>query len=148
MGGLKAGWDMRAEQSILEGSVPNVVPRLKRGMVAEHGSCPWADAGVIIPWNVYMHYGNKTLLNECYEGMKAWVDYERKKEEGLGGPHLIKDGFHFADWLALDNDVPGPFGATNPLFVASAYYYKDASILSASARILGNIEDEKIYGDL
>ena len=62
-------WDMRAEQSILEGSVPNVVPRLKRGMVAEHGSSPWADAGVIIPWNVYMHYGNRTLLNECYEGM-------------------------------------------------------------------------------
>jgi alpha-L-rhamnosidase N-terminal domain./bacterial alpha-L-rhamnosidase len=139
---------MRAEQSILEGSVPNVVPRLKRGMVAEHGSSPWADAGVIIPWNVYMHYGNRTLLNECYEGMKAWVDYERKKEEELGGPHLIKDGFHFADWLALDNDAPGPFGATNPLFVASAYYYKNASILSESARVLGNLEDEKIYGDL
>ena len=141
-------WDMRAEQSILEGSVPNVVPRLKRGMVAEHGSSPWADAGVIIPWNVYMHYGNRTLLNECYEGMKAWVDYERKKEEELGGPHLIKYGFHFADWLALDNDASGPFGATNPLFVASAYYYKNASILSESARVLGNLEDEKIYGDL
>ena len=38
-------WDMRAEQSILDGAVPNVVPWLKRGMVAEYGACPWADAG-------------------------------------------------------------------------------------------------------
>lgn len=112
-------WDMRAEQSILDGSVPNVVPRLKEGMVSEHGSCPWADAGVIIPWNVYRQYGNRTLLAECYPGMKAWVDCQRKKEETLGGAHLIKNGFHFADWLALDNEQPGPFGATDPLYIAS-----------------------------
>ncbi|MCI6464191.1 MAG: glycoside hydrolase family 78 protein [Faecalicatena sp.] len=129
-------WDMRAEQSILGGSVPNVVPRLKQGMVAEHGSCPWADAGVIIPWNVFLHYGSRTLLQECYPGMKAWIDCERKKEEALGGPHLIKDGFHFADWLALDNEQPGPFGATDPLYIASAYYYQGAKIISQAAKML------------
>ncbi len=133
-------WDMRAEQSILGGSVPNVVPRLKEGMVAEHGSCPWADAGVIIPWNVYRHYGNKTLLAETYPGMKAWVDCQREKDEAEGGPHLVKGGFHFADWLALDNDQPGPFGATDPLYIASAYYYRCADIVAKSAEILGLAE--------
>lgn len=141
-------WDMRAEQSILDGSVPNVVPRLKEGMVAEHGSCPWADAGVIIPWNVYQQYGNRTLLAECYPGMKAWVDCERKKEEALGGEHLIKDGFHFADWLALDNEQPGPFGATDPLYIASAYYYKDAKIVADSAEALGLEKDAEEYQKL
>ncbi|MCD7746491.1 MAG: glycoside hydrolase family 78 protein [Lachnospiraceae bacterium] len=136
-------WDMRAEQSILDGSVPNVVPRLKRGMVAEHGSCPWADAGVIIPWNVYQHYGSKTLLAEMYPGMKAWVDCQRKKEEAIEGPHLIKDGFHFADWLALDNPQPGPFGATDPLYIASAYYYRDTDIVAQSAKILGYEEADE-----
>ncbi|MCC8065572.1 MAG: glycoside hydrolase family 78 protein, partial [Clostridiales bacterium] len=136
-------WDMRAEQSILEGSVPNVVPRLKQGMVAEHGSCPWADAGVIIPWNVYQHYGSKTLLAETYPGMKAWVDCQRKREEAIEGPHLVKDGFHFADWLALDNDQPGPFGATDPLYIASAYYYRCADIVAQSAKILGYEEAEE-----
>ncbi|MCD7885537.1 MAG: glycoside hydrolase family 78 protein [Lachnospiraceae bacterium] len=140
-------WDMRAEQSILGGSVPNVVPRLKRGMVAEHGSCPWADAGVIIPWNVYQHYGSKTLLAETYPGMKAWVDCERKKEEAIEGPHLVKDGFHFADWLALDNPQPGPFGATDPLYIASAYYYRCADIVAQSAQILG-YEEAKEYREL
>lgn len=141
-------WDMRAEQSILEGSVPNVVPRLKEGMVSEYGSCPWADAGVIIPWNVYQQYGNRTLLAECYPGMKTWVDCQKKKEEALGGAHLIKDGFHFADWLALDNEQPGPFGATDPLYIASAYYYKDAKIVAEAAKILGIAEESERYQKL
>lgn len=141
-------WDMRAEQSVLEGSVPNVVPRLKEGMVAEHGSCPWADAGVVIPWNVYLHYGSKTLLKECYPGMKAWVECERKKEEKIEGPHLIKDGFHFADWLSLDNPEPGPFGATDPLYIASAYYYRCAKSVANAAGVLGYDKDEKEFSRL
>lgn len=141
-------WDMRAEQSILDGSVPNVVPRLKRGMVAEHGASPWADAGVIIPWNVYLHYGNQALLEETYPGMKAWVEYERRREEALQGPHLVKDGFHFADWLALDHEQPGPFGTTDPLYVASAYYYWCTKIVADASAILGYEEDTKTYTTL
>ena len=141
-------WDMRAEQSILGGAVPNIVPRLKRGMVSEFGACPWADAGVIIPWTVYLHYGNKTLLEETYPGMKAWVDYQRQKEEASGGKHLIKDGFHFADWLALDNEMPGPFGATDALFIASAYYYKCCRIVACSAEILGKEDEAEEYKKL
>lgn len=138
-------WDMRSEQSILGGSVPNVVPRLKEGMVAEHGSCPWADAGVVIPWNVWQHYGSKTLLRECYPGMKAWVECQKAKDETEGGPHLVKGGFHFADWLALDNPMPGPFGATDPLYIASAYYYRCTKAVAEAAAILGYAEDVQQY---
>lgn len=141
-------WDMRAEQSILDGAVPNVVPRLKQGMVGEFGNCPWADAGIVIPWKVYEQYGSKTLLAECYPGMKAWLDYERKHEEEMEGPHLIKDGFHFADWLALDNPQPGPFGATDPLYIASAYYYQNARQVAEAAEILGFTEDSRTYREL
>ena len=141
-------WDMKAEMSITDGSTPNVVPRIKEGMVAECGNCPWADAAVVIPWNTYLHYGSKTLLAECYPVMKAWVDFSRKREEAEGAPHLIKSGFHFADWLALDNPQPGPFGATDPLYIASAYYYQDASRVAQAARILGYEEDAAEYESL
>ena len=129
-------YDMRCEQSILGGSVPNVVPRIKRPTIGEYGSCPWADAAVIIPWNVWMFYGDRTLLGECYPGMKAWVDSQRQRDEAVPGPRLIKDGFHFADWLALDNPQPGPFGATDPLYIASAYYYRCTEIVSEAAKVL------------
>lgn len=136
-------WDMRAEQKVLNGSVPNIVPRIKKGIISEHGSCPWADAAVVISWNLYLQYGSKTLLKECYPGMKAWVEYQKQKEESSGGMHLIKEGFHFADWLALDNEGQGPFGKTDSLYIASAYYYYDTLILSKAAKILGYAEAEK-----
>lgn len=141
-------WDMRAEQNEIEGSVPNVVPRLKHGIVAGTGSCPWADAAVVIPWNVYIHYGDKALLREMYPGMKAWLEYQKKHEESLGGKHLVKDGFHFADWLALDNPEPGPLGMTNPLFIASTYYYYCADTVSKAAELLGYEEDAILYHKL
>ena len=75
--------------------------------------------------------------------MKAWVDYQRTQEEAQGGPHLIKGGFHFADWLALDHEDPSPFGATDPLYIASAYYYKCADIVARSAKILGYDEADR-----
>ena len=130
-------WDMRSEQSVLGGSVPNVVPRIKQGMIGEHGSSPWADAAGIIPWNVWRYYGSRELLREFYPGMKAWVDCQRRREEAIGGKHLVKDGFHFADWLALDNPQPGPFGATDPLYIASAYYFRCAQIVAEAGKILG-----------
>ena len=141
-------WDMRAEQDALGGSVPNVVPRLKQGLIAGHGASPWADAGVIIPWNVFLHYGSKTLLNEFYPVMKSWVDYRRNQGEEIADRHLVKDGFHFGDWLALDHDEPGPFGKTDTLYIASAYYYRCAKIVSEAAKVLGYERDSLKYGEL
>ncbi len=141
-------WDMRAEQEAAGGAGVNVVPLLKHGMLLEKAVCPWADAAVIIPWNVYRHYGNRSLLAECYPGMKAWVDYQWARDERTGRERLIHDGFHFADWLALDNPQPGPLGATDPYFIASVYYMECAELLTHAAHDLGKSEDEEKYGVL
>ncbi|MDO5425754.1 MAG: family 78 glycoside hydrolase catalytic domain [Eubacteriales bacterium] len=141
-------WDMRAEQSILDGAGMNIVPRIKQGMVAESGICPWADAAAVIPWNVYRVYGSKTLLRECYPGMKAWVEFQRRREEAAGSKRLILDGFHFADWLALDNSKPGPLGATDPHFIASVYYYYSAKITAEAAKALDMEKDARDYAGL
>ena len=140
-------WDMRAEQDRLEGSVPHIVPRIKEGIAGGHGACPWGDAAVIIPWNLYRFFGSRSLLRECFPGMKAWVDFQRKRDEAAGGGYLIQDGFHFADWLALDNAEPGPFGATDPLFIASAYYYRCTHLVAEAAGELG-LKEEFAYRSL
>ena len=141
-------WDMRAEQKLMKGSAPNVVPRIKKGMVAECGLSPWADSAVIIPWNIYVQYGSVPLLKEMYSGMKEWIDFEYEREQNAGNPYLVNGGFHFADWLALDNLEPGPLGATDSLYIASAYYYKCAEILSKSANVIGVPEDAQKYDQL
>lgn len=141
-------WDMRAEQELIDGSVPNVVPRIKEGMISAHGMCPWADSAVIIPWNVYMHYGSRTLLSEFYPGMKAWIEYERREAIAAGNESLVTSGMHFGDWLALDNHEPGPFGKTDVMYIASAYYCHCTEILSEAASILGYTDDAEEYSVL
>lgn len=75
----------------------------------------------------------QNLLEEEYPGMKAWVDYVIQKDEETGDKKLWQTGFHFGDWLALDNPEPGPFGLTDKYYIASCYYYYSTNILAKAA---------------
>ena len=111
--------DMLYEQRENLGAVPYVVPdvlsvvRRSLGQPdpvftdsswGEAGSCAWGDAATIIPWTLYQFYGDRVLLSEQYENMKRWVDFIIYMDEThCDGKRLWTVGFHFADWLALDN---------------------------------------------
>lgn len=152
--------DMNLEQKGLGGSVPHVVPDIMGLLrsketekieheITTHGSCAWGDAAVVIPWNLYRSFGDKALLAEQYEGMKGWVDYIRREDqEKCGGNYLWTTGFHFADWLALDNYRESNFGATDPFFVSSAYYHYCAKLTAKAAGALGKAEEEAYYSEL
>lgn len=141
--------DMWLEQKEIGGSVPFVIPspkvNLMPGARQSSGSCAWSDAATILPWTLYWYYGDRSLLEEEYQGMKAWVDFIRTQETE---EHLWQSGFHFADWLALDNPNPGPAGKTDPFYCASAYYYYASVLTAKAAQILGNKEDAIFYQKL
>lgn len=141
--------DMYLEQCQIGGSVPFVVPSpkvdLMPGARQSSGSCAWSDAAVIIPWTLYLFYGDKMLLKREYPGMKACVDYIRTQETK---DHLWNSGFHFADWLALDNSEPGPMGKTDPYYCASGYYYYSTLLTAKAAKALGYEADAVFYREL
>jgi alpha-L-rhamnosidase len=99
--------DVAADQNE-NGSVPFVVPDvLSKPGKFEGGSAAWADAAVIIPWQMYLAYGDTRILETQYPSMKAWVEYMRKQ---AGESFLWNTGFHFGDWLAFAttaSDYPG-----------------------------------------
>ena len=158
--------DMLLEQRepLLGGAVPHVVPDIldqinrRRGMPQKSewkdgvfsfaaGSCVWGDAAAIIPWSMYLFYGNTERLAKEYENMKRWVDWIRRVDrEQCGNKHLWNTGFHFADWLALDNHRKGEsFGGTDPFFVASCFYYYSARLTAKAAKVLGKEKDAALY---
>lgn len=146
-------YEMYLEQKNQNGATPYVVPDVLgqiskiRGQENDaHGSCAWGDAACVIPWTEYLFFGDKALLAEQFQNMKAWVDYiKTQEEEHCAGSRLWEHGFHFADWLALDNpDKESSFGGTNPYYVASGYYYYSASLTAKAAEALG-LEDERKY---
>lgn len=151
--------DLYLEQKKLNGSVPHVVPDILRqircitgekGGTSPDGSCAWGDAATVIPWTLYLFYGDKSLLSEQYESMKGWVNFIRNEDvKHCGGRYLWQTGFHFADWLALDNPEEGSsFGGTDPYYVASAYYYYSAVLTAKAAKALGKMEDAVSYENL
>ena len=137
-------YDMYQEQLLTDGMVPEVVPTFGPSKT----SCAWGDAACIIPWNVYLFSGDKTILEQQIDSMKAWVDYIRKVD---GEHHGWRNSFHYGDWLALDR--PGAkegnvYGATDEAYIADVYYAASAQIVAKAAGVLGKSELQKEYQEI
>ncbi|MES2647292.1 MAG: family 78 glycoside hydrolase catalytic domain [Bacteroidota bacterium] len=132
--------DVSADQQP-NGSVPFVVPNvLGPGSGASTG---WADAATIIPWNMYLAYGDKKILETQYESMKAWVKYMTDSSKN----NLWNRGFHFGDWLFYrpfdDND--GNSAVTDKYLIAQCFYANSVQLMINSAKVLKMPADEAMY---
>lgn len=149
--------DMLLEQQRLNGAVPDVVPNAI-GRVYEmnqvekrtSGACAWADAATIIPWTMYLFYGDKEMLGQQFDNMRLWVDWIKAADDSEhNSKRLWNWGFHYGDWLALDHpDKESRFGGTDNDYIASCYYYYSASLTAKAAAALGKEKEQEYYGTL
>ena len=135
--------DVAADQQ-KSGSVPFVIPNVLGDNAA--GSTGWADVSTIIPWNMYLAYGDKTILQDQYSSMRAWVDYMTKKSTN----DLWNTGFHFGDWLFYrpDDDNDGRAAVTDKYLIAQCFYAHSCQLLINAAKVLGKTDDETKYNAL
>lgn len=138
-------YDVSCEQKKRSGRVPFVVPAV---CFNNQVSAAWSDAATIVPWNLYQMYGDKAMLREQYDGMKAWTDYIVSQDEASGGTRLYTTDNHFGDWLALDVPPEIPTGGTDMVLIATAYYYMSASLTAKAAKVLGENHDATHYEKL
>ncbi|HEY2720985.1 MAG TPA: family 78 glycoside hydrolase catalytic domain [Chitinophagaceae bacterium] len=135
--------DVAADQ-FKTGSVPFVIPNVLGEGAG--GSTGWADVCTIIPWNMYLAYGDKKILEQQYPSMKAWVEYMR----GQSKNDLWNTGFHFGDWLFYrpfdDND--GRSAVTDKYFIAQCFYAHSTQLLINAAKVLGKDDDVTRYSSL
>lgn len=131
-----------------DGAVPYVIPNAlshstRKGQSASAG---WADVSTVVPWTVYLSYGDRRVLEEQYPSMKAWVEYMRKQ---AGERYIWDNGFTFGDWLAFatnDSDYPG--ATTDKDLIQTAYFARSTDLLRATAEVLGKKEDAAEYAAL
>ena len=140
--------DLRGDQTMyFNGDIPMYSPSLKKE--AGEGGAVWADAGTIIPWNLYLNYGDKNLLEKNYILMKDYAETLIKKDIEQGNKNLILSGFTFGDWLAQDGVCPQSyFGGTDNGFIRTVYYYRSIELTSFAAKELGKKEDFEKYDNL
>jgi len=132
--------DLSADQRP-NGSVPFVIPNVLGANAG--GSAGWADAATIIPWNMFVLYGDTALLKRQYPSMKKWVKYMSDSSR----QYLWNKGFHFGDWLfySLGNDTDGRSAVTDKYFIAQCFYAISTQLVSQAAAVLGLREDEVQY---
>ena len=121
--------DLAADQG-RDGCVPNVIPNISDDM---GGSSAWSDAAVICPWEIYRTYGDKAVLEEQFDSMKAWIDWMRERSEN----GRRSGGSHFGDWLGLDSPEGSYKGATPANLIATAYYKYSTELFIKAAHALG-----------
>ena len=123
--------DMRDSQSE-SGGYADVNPRV--GCCSSEDACAWADAGVIIPYNLYRIYGDDTMIKEHFDSMEKYI-------AGL----VTKYGYsgaipRYGDWLAYD--------WCDNKFISSAYFVHDIDLMIAMCPVAGREDRVDFYKDL
>ena len=99
-------------------------------------STGWSDAGVIVAWHLYQQTGDKQIIEENWDAIKAYLNYLKSKERGVyQAPKVTGDAY--ADWLA--------FQGTGLELVSDYYYAYVVSLTAKMAKATGKIADEIYY---
>lgn len=135
--------DLEVDQTP-EGGVPHVIPNIEEGRTegnwllkqGDHSSAAWADAAVIVPWTMYLMYGDTAILETQYGSMKRWIDFMKNHSEDYIWNYKLQLG----DWVALDAEEGSFFGATPTDLTATAYFAYSTGLFAKAAAVLGKAE--------
>tara|TARA_Y100001980_G_C14556746_1_gene349878 strand:- start:13864 stop:16524 length:2661 start_codon:yes stop_codon:yes gene_type:complete len=116
------------------GVLPAIIPTSGWGYQWANGP-DWTSTIALVPWQIYLFYGDATLLERSYDNIRNYVDYITSISPtgicywGLG------------DWVPVKSKSPVELTST-------AYYYTDVMILSKAAGLLGRKSDQEKYAAL
>ncbi len=114
------------------GTYPMVAPDVLAKNAGDGGP-GWADAGVIVPWTMYLCYGDRRILQRHYPNMVRYGNY-------LAAAN-VDTRHNFGDWLHHDAHTP-------PDLIATAFAAHSANLLSRIAGLLKNKADVARFSTL
>ena len=121
-----------------DGSYPDFVPYVgvpPQGARKGGGAMGWMEAGIIIPWQLYLQYGDSQFIREHYDSMLAYMDFLQHRAVAD-----IQPGSGYGDWVAVEH--------TNTPLTNTAYYAYDALLMSKMAEAIGQSADAQRFKTL
>lgn len=122
------------------------------------GVAGWSDAIVWVPYDMYRVTGNKQILVDNFQSMKAWCTYIMRTAQEKRGyknipeeydKYLWNTGFHFGEWLipsqVVDPTKPYENCKTTSYFMAPYFSYMTMLKMAEICKCLGVEEDGKVY---
>lgn len=138
----KIARDMR-EAQLENGMVPTTAPNYRPWIQSVFRDSPeWGSAYVLVPWIAWQAYGDRSLLEEHYEGMKRYVAYLESRAKDS----LVSYGL--GDWCDVGPKEPGVSQLTSLGVTATGIFYQDLEVLRKTAELLGRTDDARTYAEL
>jgi alpha-L-rhamnosidase len=97
------------------------------------------SAGIVVPWETYLQYGDTGLLERRYPAMAAYMDY---LETTINATTGLSSDAQLGDWLGQQNNALGS------AHLATAYHAYDLGIVAKAAELLGKPDDAAKYRSL
>jgi len=88
----------------------------------------WAAAVCMVPWQLYIQYGNTQIIEENIETMMAWLNGMDFYDFSETYPYLSGKATGLADWLAMDGNTP-PDIVNNAIYI----YMMEVTAIMAEA---------------
>ena len=144
--------DLRLFQS-KNGALPVTVPANKTYEPFPYAqpTAIWGDAATMVPWAVYLAYGDREMLQSQYDSMKAYVEAELRianRLSLLGHKKFLWDNnpFQYGDWCAPGEGFSK--WTQKGKYLSTSFMANSVNILCQSARALGRQEDEERYSEM
>ncbi|NCB09811.1 MAG: hypothetical protein EOM73_16835, partial [Bacteroidia bacterium] len=111
----------------------------------------WGTALVQLPWWLYVYYGNKAVLEDCYPDMKTWIDHVASLASNPGRTEKYNRETRYIVYQGLGDWCPpgGNERIDTPIeFTSTAFHYLDVCIVEQTAHLLGFNADAEKYASL
>ncbi len=140
-----------ADSQLTNGLVPTTAPEYTilldsntpPGRRNNFGDSPeWSSAMILVPWQQYEFDGDLNLFRIHYDAMSHYLAYLGSRATN----YIVNYGL--GDWYDLGPKHPGIAQLTPIALTATAFYYRDAEIMSRAAALLGKAEDARQFSDL
>jgi alpha-L-rhamnosidase len=132
------------------GEIPHVTPDPTRLNPKQYpgffGSTGWGDAITVIPWTLYLHYGDTDVLRETLPAMVRWVDFVWSISNGpIVRPPRERGGrgATFGDWLQPKGPSEKPLPTIGDDAAATIYLHISSMLTAKAAAVIG---DDAIAG--
>lgn len=119
------------------GTAPDYYPATV-GPVKNAGIAAWADAIAVCPWEIYKAYGGRKILEENYDYIKSWVEYQKRTSK-----NLVRPALGYGDWLQPNGKKDCSASDAPKDLIGTAYFAHTAELASKTALVLGKDGDAK-----
>jgi alpha-L-rhamnosidase len=164
--------NLRADQ-LPDGRIPIFSPRSPfdaeaaasaQGVGSIVSAAGWSDAIATVPWVLYERTGDRRVLEDNYDAMMRWIEYQRVAAAAELPPSLVdaelpdgrrraqellfNSGLHFGDWLTPSTMESGPLHEAIMIaprltgeLIAPMFQAQTLTLASRTARVLGRETD-------